>query len=404
MVVTAVRPRYCGLAAFVALATSVVAAATVLAAATITLDAQGRPRRLPPPKPATLLLPAETAWTVTLPDAAAAGGVAADRVVVVPLSMGELRAYDWETGEPRWTWAFATTLAPAYAGSVVVAANATVIEAVAALSGTPAWRHTITSPPTALLGTTTAVYTLDAMGVTARDAATGEELWSSSTDGQPGSLAVGPRGVAVTQADSRVMLFSAADGRRRWVRQLTGTLRPLAWAGETLVVPTAERTVWALDDDDGSTEWEWTLGGAPVGVAGDADRVYITALDNVVRAVNRGNGHQRWQETLATRPLLAPVALDGAVLVAGLSPPLALFNSQTGLPIGMHTAPAGLVGPPLVDRSVRPGTVGIVMVLRDDQLIGLRSVALQFRELPLTRLGSLPGRSVPRERLPDSAP
>ena len=138
-----------------------------------------------------------------------------------------------------------------------------------------------------------------------------------------------------------------------------------------------------------------------MGVAGDADRVYITALDNVLRAVNRGNGHQRWQQTLLTRPLMAPVAFDGAVLVAGLSPPLALFNGQTGVPIGVHAAPAGLVGPPLVDRLVRPGTVSIVMVLRDDQLIGLRSVTLQFREHPVTPFLTLPGRTVPRERLPD---
>ena len=143
------------------------------------------------------------------------------------------------------------------------------------------------------------------------------------------------------------MLFSAADGRRRWVRQLTGTLRPLAWAGDTLGRPVRRNARYGRSThDDGSTEWEWSLGGAPVGVAGDADRVYITALDNVLRAVNRGNGHQRWQQTLLTRALLAPVAFDGAVLVAGLSPPLALFNTQTGIPIGIHTAPGRAGGSP----------------------------------------------------------
>jgi outer membrane protein assembly factor BamB len=391
VVVTAVRPRYCGLAALVAVAAALVAS--------VALDAQRRPR-LPPPKPATLLLPAEPGWTVTLPEAPATAGVAADGVVAVPLST-ELRAYDWETGEERWTWPFATTLVPAYAGSVVVAATATMIEAVDARRGTPAWRHPLPSPPTVLLGTATTVYVLDAMGVTARDAATGKEVWSGSTDGIPGSLAVGPRGVAVTQNDSRVMLFAAADGRRVWTRQLTGTLRPLAWAGQTLVVPSTGRTVWALDPGNGSTKWEWNLPATAVGVAGDADRVYITALDNVLRAVNRGNGHQRWQETLATRPLLAPVVFDGAVLIAGLSPPISLFNSQTGIAIGTHISATGLVGLPLVDRPVRPGAVGIVMVMRNGQVIGLRSLALQFREHPVTPLLALPGRAMPRERLPD---
>ena len=393
MVVTVVRPRYCGIVAVVAAATLVVGTAT--------LDAQGarRPRR-PPPKPATMLLPTEPAWTILLPAAQAAPAVAADRVAVVPLATGELHAFDWETGDERWVFAFATTLAPAFAASVVVAANDRVIEAIDAGTGTSVWRHTVSSPPTLLVGTPTAVYFLDATGITALDAATGRELWASSTDGRPGQLAAGPRGVAVTQADERVMLFAPADGRRRWVRQLSGMLRAPAWAGETLVVPSSDRAVWALDANDGSIHWEWTLGGAAVGVAGDVDRVYIVGLDNVLRGVNRGNGHQRWQQPLGTRPQLAPISLDGAVLMPGLSPPLTLFNSQTGVSIGTQVATAGMVGAPLVDRTVRPGRVAIVIALHDGRLIGLRSVALQFRELAVTPLAALPGRSAPRERLP----
>jgi outer membrane protein assembly factor BamB len=364
------------------------------------LDAQGRRPRRPPPKPATLLLPAEPAWTVLLADAPAAPGVAANRLAVVPLASGELHAFDWDTGDARWVYGFATTIAPAFAGAVVAVANTQVVEAVDAATGTPAWRHAMASPPTALAGTATAVYVLDAVGVTALDAASGRELWSRSTDGRPTTLAVGSPGVAVTQIDERVIVFAAADGRRLWVRQLEGTLRAPAWAGPTLVVGSSDRTVRALDGNDGSVEWEWTLGGAAVGVAGDADRVYIAALDNLLRAVNRGNGHQRWQQALGTRAQMAPIELDGAVLVAGLSPPLALFNSQTGASIGTQVATAGLVGAPLIDRTIRPGSVAIVMVLRDGRLIGLRSIALQFREHPVTPLPALPGRSVPRERLP----
>jgi len=394
VVVTAQRPRYCGLAAVVAVATLVVGAATV--------DAQGRRRsRLPPPKPSTLLLPAEPAWTVMLPESQSAPAVAADRVAVVPLASGELHAFDWETGEARWVFGFATTIAPAFAGNLVVAADAQVIEAVDAGTGKSVWRHSVSSAPTQLTGTATALYFLDATGITALDAATGREVWASSTDGRPGLVAVGPYGVAVTQADDRVMLFAPADGRRRWVRQLLGMLRAPAWAGDTLVVPSSERTVWALDADDGSIKWEWTLGGAVVGVAGDIDRVYIAGLDNVLRGVNRDNGHQRWQQALSTRAQLAPIGLDGAVLVAGLSPPLTLFNTLTGAAIGTHLATAGMVGTPLVDRTVHPGRVAIVIALHDGRLIGLRSVALQFREQPLTPLALLPGRSLPRDRLPD---
>jgi outer membrane protein assembly factor BamB len=399
VVVTAERPRYCGLVV-AATATAAVATIATLVVGTAALDAQGRRRRAPPPKPATLLLPAEPAWTVMLPEPPMGPGVAAGTVVVVPLEPGELRAFDWTTGEPKWAQEFATTVTPVAAGTRVVAATTTLVQAFDAVTGGPAWQHAPASPPSSLVGTSTDVYVLDRQGVTAVDAASGRVRWQSSADGAALSLAAGPRGVAVTQNDSRVMLFAVADGRRLWVRQFDGALRTPAWAGKTLLVPSAGRTVWALDGDDGSISWEWTLGNAAVGVAGDADRVYIAALDNVLRAVNRGNGHQRWQETLGTRAQLAPLALDGAVLVAGLSPPLSLFNSLTGAPIGTHVATAGLVGPPLVDPVIRPGAVAIVLVLRDGRLVGLRSVALQFRELPLTPFTALPGRTLPRERLP----
>jgi outer membrane protein assembly factor BamB len=376
-------------------------AALIVAAGVDSPGAQGRRRpRVPPPKPATLLLPAEPAWTVMLADVPAAPGVAAEGVAVVPLATGQVQAFDWDTGEARWTYAFATTIAPAAAGTNIALANARQVQAIDAKTGTPIWRHAMPSAVAALAGTASAVYVLDDAGVTALDAATGMEQWARSTDGRPLTLAVGARGVAVTQIDERVIVFAAADGQRRWVRQLDGVLRTPAWADTTLVVPSTRRKVWALDGDDGSTDWEWTLGAAAVGAAGDADRVYIVALDNVLRAVNRGNGHQRWAQALGTRAQTGPIDLDGAVLVAGLSPPLALFNSKDGMPIGTHTATAGLVGPPLVDRAIRPGEVAFVLAQRDGRLIGLRSIALQFREQALRPLGGLPGRSLPRERLP----
>ena len=51
-----------------------------------------------------------------------------------------------------------------------------------------------------------------------------------------------------------------------------------------------------------------------------AKAVYYTSLDAVVRAVNPGNGHQRWKRDVGTRAPVGPIALDGTVLVTGLSP------------------------------------------------------------------------------------
>ena len=143
VVVTAVRPRYCGLAAVVAPATSVVVLATSIVVSSITLDAQGRPRRLPPPKPATLLLPAEPAWTVSLPASPRRGrrrGRSRRRRAAVDGRASRVRLGDGraalDVGVRRQRWRPPT---PAASSSPRTRWRSRRVDA---LSGTPAWRHT----------------------------------------------------------------------------------------------------------------------------------------------------------------------------------------------------------------------------------------------------------------------
>jgi outer membrane protein assembly factor BamB len=244
---------------------------------------------------------------------------------------------------------------------------------------------------------------LDTGGVTAVDSGSGRVRWRQTIEGTPTTLAAGPTAVAVTMADGRVVALSNADGRVAWVRQLEGMLTGAAWSGAVLVVGSSARAAWALDARDGGVKWQWPLGGSVGGVAADLERVFLATKDNLLRAVNRGNGHQRWQQDIGTRVQDAPVALDGAVLVVGLTPTLTLYDSRTGTVLGKHEAPGKVLGPPLLDRSLRPGGVSLVLLLRDGRLIGLRATGLAFREQPATALPGLPGRTMPRERLPGVA-
>lgn len=394
MVVTPHRPTYCGLLLGVAAWTCIVGGLDV--------GAQSRRRREPLPPPSTLLLPAEPAWTTTLPAPPVAPGVAGAETVIVPLTDGTLRAVAWTTGDLRWTRPHATMLAPAASGALVVAATATTLDAFDAFSGTPKWSLPLTAPPVAVVGAPESAYVLDTHAVTAVDPATGRVRWTHALDTPPTTLTAGTSAVAVTLSDARIVALSIQDGRRVWVRGLEGTLTGAAWSGAVLVVGSSARAAWGLDARDGGIKWRWPLGGSVGGVAADSERVFLATQDNLLRTVNRGNGHQRWQQDIGTRVQDAPVALDGAVLVAGLAPTLTLFDSRTGTALGTYEAPGKILGAPLVDRALRPGGVSLVVVLRDGRLMGLRSIGLAFREQPFTALTGLPGRTMARERLPEA--
>jgi outer membrane protein assembly factor BamB len=391
VVVTYPRPTYCG----VALATIAVWALVVQQPA---LAAQSRRKHEPPPKAATLLLPAELAWTATLPDSPSAAGVLAGTAIVVPLVSGELHALSRESGETKWVQMLQTHVAPVAAGPHVVVATGTDVEARTIETGDLVWHHALDAPPRALGGLGNRVVVLSERSLTALDTTTGMVLWRQDTGQDAMSLTVGAMGVAVVST-ARVAVFSPADGRRLWERELPGPPGPPAWSAKALIVP-AGRVLWALNARTGKEDWKWVLGGAPTGIGVGVEDAYVTALDNVLRGLEQGNGHQRWHTSLSTRALHPPVAVDGAVFVSGYSPALSLFDTKTGKSIASYETPARLFGPPLVPLPIRPGSVSTLLLLFDGRLLALRSTGLRFPELPLAPFTALPGRSLGRERLP----
>jgi outer membrane protein assembly factor BamB len=373
------------------------------------LDAQIGRRRQPPVKPATLILPADIAWETSLPAPPSAGAVLTESgTVIVPLGSGDVHGIDLATGATQWTRPLRATTAPATTGPLAMLGSGADVMAVEASTGEERWRATVAAPVRVLIGTPPAVYALTDTSVLALDAQTGRRLWSHALDRPPSGLAVGTRAVAVA-LENRVVQIARADGRLLWSRALEGTLTTPAWSDNLVVVGSAERMAWGLSGDSGDIEWTWRLGARVTGVAADRTQVYVATIDTLLRALNRGNGHQRWQQDTGTRPLGAPVALDGAVLLTGLRPALAAYDIRTGAALGAFeitgvSSATPVVGPPLVTPALRPGGVSVVLLLRNGQLIGLRSTTLAVREPPPTPLLALPGRAMPRERLPMSQP
>ena len=137
-----------------------------------------------------------------------------------------------------------------------------------------------------------------------------------------------------------------------------------------------------------------------IGVASDGEAVYIASLDNILRAVNRGNGNQRWKKPTGTRPTFPPRAFGGTVVLAGITPAVMSFVGTTGEAQGDVAAGGELAGAPLIDTTPTPFTVALVTITREGVVEALRPRALTFREAALTRVSSLPGRALGRDRLP----
>jgi hypothetical protein len=52
---------------------------------------------------------------------------------------------------------------------------------------------------------------------------------------------------------------------------------------------------------------------------------------------------------------------------------------------------------------LKPFSVAMVVIMRDGRVVGLRPTAMMFAEPPAGKLTALPGRPLPRERLPGEA-
>jgi len=119
--------------------------------------------------------------------------------------------------------------------------------------------------------------------------------------------------------------------------------------------------------------------------------------------VNAGNGHQQWKRDGGTRAVAPPIALDGSVVVPGLTPMLSGFAPLTGIPQGtfdLPGEPGELSGTPIVSSTLVPRAVAVAVVLKDGRAYGLRALALMFNESAPQPLTALPGKPLTRERLP----
>lgn len=327
--------------------------------------------------------------------------------IYVPLQTKTIIALERESGTTIWTQEVAASWPLVAANGALFVVSGIEIHALDPLTGDSRWRTALSGPPMAPVAFDgqTLVVPIEPASVAAIDAAKGTILWTRTLPTSSKLPAAIDREAAyLSLTDGQVIALSIGSGMPLWTRKLPGALAAPAAARDRVLVGSTDNFFYALESDNGNIEWKWRTGGDVVGSSADDQGVYYAALDNIVRRVNRGNGNQRWKRVLETRPTFPPRVLDGTVVVTGVSPALSEFDARTGAPTGTYDAPgepAGdLQGPPLLDPLPRPFRVAAVVILRDGRAAGLRPVSMLFREAPPSLLLTLPGRPLPRERLP----
>lgn len=347
------------------------------------------------------ILPAQPIWTLTLDAPPSAAGTMDDERIFVPVEGGGVRAYARDTGLLLWSDVAGTRLPPVAHGGRVFTALDAEVRALDAASGSTLWTRPlgarITAPLTLASGMLVAA--TEAGDVVLLRADDGGIAWQHAVGAAVRHAAVplSSDAFAVVLDDGRVAALRVDTGDILWDRSLPESLGAPAAAEGRVFVGSTDNFFYALDDASGGEAWRWRTGGDVVGAAADGDRVYFASRDNVLRAVNRGNGNQIWKAAIPTRPAAPPIAFGDVVVVTGVSSQLEAYDGRTGASIGSYTAPADLMGEPIVDRNPQPFRVAVVIVMRDGRIAALQPTRLAFPDPPLVPLLKLPG----RELLPD---
>jgi outer membrane protein assembly factor BamB len=340
-----------------------------------------------------------------------------DQRVYIPLQTGGTVALLRESGDIAWTNGAGTPWPLLLAPSLVVAINSMEIVAIDRNSGDTTWRITLPSATIAAgaVAGELILVPLESGALVALRATDGTTAWTCRVEELPPpvSLTTDATSAFVTAGNSEVTAVALSSGQLQWRRTLTGTLTtPAAGKGRVFVGSTSN-VFFALDAASGRIRWNWPpqmIGGDIVGAALDGDLTFFVGLDNLLHAVNRENGNQRWKQPTPMRPIAPPSAFGGIVVVFGISPAVATFNAKTGAPLATYAIPnaqgatAGSIpkGPPLIDGDLKPFRVAMIVITADGRAIGLRPSGMMFREPPAVPLSELPGRALPRERLPGS--
>jgi outer membrane protein assembly factor BamB len=327
---------------------------------------------------------------------------------VVKPNSASIAALVRQTGALKWTADIGSSIPPVAAGDRIFVAAPSELHALSAGTGERLWSAALGGPvrgPMVVRGNLLLALT-EPNQLIALNLDTHQIVWRAEVGEGRVLMNADDRAVYLVAPMSRVLCLRLADGSVAWTRTLAGMLSEPALGRDRVFIGSDTASLWALDTRSGDVDWKWIrriFGGDVIGAAVDDDVIYVASLDNMIRALNR-DGSQIEKQDIKTRPVLAPRAFFGTVVVVGLSPTVSTFLQPKLSPVGTWTPPpptdAQLEGPPLIDEHLKPFGVAMVVILKDGRVVGVRPTAMTFAEPAAAPIRSMPGRPLPRERLP----
>ncbi|MEG2358734.1 outer membrane protein assembly factor BamB [Acinetobacter sp.] len=242
------------------------------------------------------------------------GVEAAEGLVIVGSSKGQLYALDQASGEEKWTAQLSgAILAPSliHAGRVISIANDGTVYAHEAATGKQAWTYNLPNMQFSLRGQAAPV-ALDARNVLIASS----NAYIYALDAISGAPKM-QRRVAVSEGRSDIQRLIDIDGDPAVAGQFVVTA---SYQGQVTVLDlVSQQVVWS--EDASSIQRPEVKGNG----------VFVAQTDGKITAYEITTGNKLWEnDQLLNRQLSNPVMLDGDLVVGDLDGVLHLLNPATG--------------------------------------------------------------------------
>lgn len=288
-------------------------------------------------------------------DAVNGGGLAIDAGrVYAATGFGEVVALDAGSGATVWRARIDAPArgAPTVAGGkVVVVTQAGTVNALDAATGAKAWTASSDGTGTGLLGSSSpavsgnlVIAPTNSGTVLALDLATGAEKWRASViGGSRASAVTGLRDasaspvvhagvVYATGVGGRLVALKADTGEVIWDQQIGGAHTPVVSGDAVFMIDLSDRMI-AFDRAKGTVLWATQLpagaGKRRVTWAGPllaGGRLWTVSIDGKILSVDAASGTVGPSSNIGLEGAIAPIAVDGKILVLGGEGKLTAYN------------------------------------------------------------------------------
>jgi outer membrane protein assembly factor BamB len=333
-----------------------------LVVALASLACAGHRKVAPPP-----LFPLTPAWKTLLDDFVVEPLAFDARRVFVATRDGAVRALDPDTGAVLWKVEGMGGHLSAAAGVVLVRAEDGRLTSLHPRTGSVRW-----TVETSVSGELPAVLDggrafLAGRGVASVDLGEGRLVWLDGTGVETTSPpAVAGARLVSGEKDGTLRCRDGATGVTRWTLATGSEILAPALVDEgrrRLYLGTTDRRIMEVNLQNGHPGWKWPVG-ADIAHAGLLlpSRVIFAGYDAVLWALRPG-GNLVWRGPLPSRPLSAPLLVDGQILVACLENEVVALASDTGKTTGSLRTSSEIRTAPILAGSL------IVLGLRDRSVV-----------------------------------